>query len=396
MIIRNIHNEEELAESRLLCYKAFKENIDDCPSLEAAMDMFLHCPTTHMKREWKNSMAAFDEQAVMFAQISCAIAPIHFDGKTSQMCTIGDVACIRKGTDAIMALFHALLSQRRKEGVAFSYLFPFSGRYYSQFGYSYCVMCKKWLLNLIQLDRADHGIRVRPYTPMDAPYSEELQRACVGRYNLSMQRTPITWHTARYLSHLITAVAVSSQDIPLGYLTYTTRGQEETRVKITDWTASSPKVLNALLLSLPPHIQSATLVAPDDFPLELMLGELNLHNATCAYQNNGMVRIVDVKAALLAMSHRGSGSLVLEVEDPLLLENTGRWELVWEDGETRTVQRTAEKDPDLSLGIGELSRFVCAGVTKESLRFFAGIPETLAPLLLTCFPHKAVGVFDYF
>lgn len=396
MIIKNIHTVDELAESRLLCYQAFKQNIDNCSSIEAAMEMFQHSPTTLMKREWRNSMAAFDDNGVMFAQISHAISPIHFDGETSQMCAIGDVASIRKGTDAIKTLMHEILLQRREEGVAFSYLFPFSGRYYAQFGFSYCVMCKKWTLNLTQLDRGKKDLMVRPYEFKDKPYIEELQKTFVGRYNLSTHRQEINWHTARDLSHLTTKVAVSSKDIPVGYLTYTTKGQEDASVKITDFAVLKPTVLNPLLVSFLPQAQKATLVVPDDIPLELMIAELNLNNSTSQYQNNGMVRIVNLEKALLQMRHVGTGSLVMEVEDPLLQENNGRWEISWKDGITQTITKISHKRANLHLSIGQLSRFVCSGISKKSLQFFSDIPESLEPTILACFSEKPVGVFDYF
>ncbi len=396
MTIRTLYDEKELAESRLLCYRAFKQNIDNCPSLEAAMDMFLHAPTSRMKKEWKNSMIAIDEQGTMFAHVSNAVFPINFDGATSLMCAIGDVASIQKGTTAIHDLMHAILSKRREEGVAFSYLFPFSGRYYARFGFGYCVMCKKWRLNLTQLEQPGQDVLIRLYEPDDANHAERIQKTCAQKYNLSMQRDSINWHTARDLSHLITKVAVSSENIPLGYLTYTTKDQENGSVKITDVAVSSPAALHALLISFLPQICSAHILLPDDIPLELMMAELNMQGSTCQYQNNGMVRIVALQEALMAMRHQGSGSLILDIDDPLLQENSGTWELSWVDGKTRTVRKTPNEEADMHFGIGELSRFVCAGISEEALQFYPTIPERLWPMVRDCFPEKPVAVFDYF
>ena len=67
------------------------------------------------------------------------------------------------------------------------------------------------------------------------------------------------------------------------------------------------------------------------------------------------VRLVDVGAALSARAYGGDGSVVLDVEDSFLPENTGRWRVG--DG---TAERT-DDEPDLTLGIGELGSVYLGG-----------------------------------
>jgi predicted acetyltransferase len=73
------------------------------------------------------------------------------------------------------------------------------------------------------------------------------------------------------------------------------------------------------------------------------------------------VRIVDVGAALGARAYGGDGSVVLEVEDAFLPENTGRWRVAGGKAE-----RT-EEDADIALGVAELGSAYLGGFTFGEL-----------------------------
>jgi predicted acetyltransferase len=73
--------------------------------------------------------------------------------------------------------------------------------------------------------------------------------------------------------------------------------------------------------------------------------------------SDGMwLRILDVPAALSARTYAGSGTLVLDVEDPLIESNAGRWQITVEGGSggSATVTRT-KAAPDLELDVAALA-----------------------------------------
>ena len=82
------------------------------------------------------------------------------------------------------------------------------------------------------------------------------------------------------------------------------------------------------------------------------------------------VRLVDVGAALSARAYGGDGPVVLEVEDPFLPENAGRWRIAGGKAE-----RT-EAEPDLALDVGELGSAYLGGFTFAEL-VRAGVVEEL-------------------
>ena len=81
------------------------------------------------------------------------------------------------------------------------------------------------------------------------------------------------------------------------------------------------------------------------------------------------VRLVDVGAALSARAYADAAPVVVELDDPFLPENAGRWRIA-AGGAERT-----EDEPDLALGVGELGsvylggfgfgELVRAGVVRE-------------------------------
>jgi predicted acetyltransferase len=73
------------------------------------------------------------------------------------------------------------------------------------------------------------------------------------------------------------------------------------------------------------------------------------------------VRLVDVGAALSARAYGAEGPIVLEVEDPFLPENAGRWRLAG-----GAAERT-EDEADLALDVGELGAAYLGGFTFGEL-----------------------------
>ena len=90
----------------------------------------------------------------------------------------------------------------------------------------------------------------------------------------------------------------------------------------------------------------------------------------CVIGDGLWVRLVDVGAALAARAYGGDGPVVLEVEDPFLPENSGRWRIAG-----GTAERT-DDDADLALDVASSARRTSAGSrSRSSLR--AGVVREL-------------------
>lgn len=112
---------------------------------------------------------------------------------------------------------------------------------------------------------------------------------------------------------------------------------------------------------------------PPDHPLPLLVTEprrLRLRLSDALW-----LRILDVGRALAARSYAADGSLTLDVADPLVADNAGRYRLEAAGGTAR-VERD-EGEPELSLDVSELGSVFLGGVSFEQLAR-AGRVEELA------------------
>lgn len=95
-----------------------------------------------------------------------------------------------------------------------------------------------------------------------------------------------------------------------------------------------------------------------DEPLRWLLADQR-RLVPSAFHDFLWVRLVDVPTALEARTYGQDGVLVLEVDDPLLPGNRGRWLVSQEDGKV-TCEPTGQ-EPDLRLGVAELGALYLGG-----------------------------------
>jgi predicted acetyltransferase len=98
---------------------------------------------------------------------------------------------------------------------------------------------------------------------------------------------------------------------------------------------------------------------PVDHPLVHAL--VNPRRAVLRLYDTLFVRLVDVGAALSARSYAGEEPLVLEVADPFLPDNAGRWRIA--DG----VAERTDDEADLALDVNEVGSLYLGGFGASEL-----------------------------
>ncbi|MCW2760682.1 MAG: hypothetical protein JWR85_883 [Marmoricola sp.] len=107
--------------------------------------------------------------------------------------------------------------------------------------------------------------------------------------------------------------------------------------------------------------------APLDEPLRHLVTDARAVGTTLT--DNLYVRIVDVQAALAARKYAAGVDLVIEVDDPILPANTGRYRIVTDgdpEGSSAEVTRVTSA-PDISMGVLELGSVYLGGVHLTDL-----------------------------
>ena len=115
--------------------------------------------------------------------------------------------------------------------------------------------------------------------------------------------------------------------------------------------------------------------APMDEPLRHLVTDARAVGTSVT--DSLYVRVVDVAAALTARAYAAGVDLVIEVDDPLLPENSGRYRLVTDgaaEGSSAEVTRVTSV-PDVSMGVLELGTIYLGGVPLSDLHRVGRVTE---------------------
>lgn len=118
--------------------------------------------------------------------------------------------------------------------------------------------------------------------------------------------------------------------------------------------------------------------APLDEPLRHLVTDARAVDTSIT--DNLYVRIVDVQAALVARKYAAGVDLVIEVGDPILPANTGRYRIVTDgdpEGSSAEVTRVTSA-PDISMGVLELGSIYLGGVPLNDLHRVRRVTEHTA------------------
>ena len=162
-------------------------------------------------------------------------------------------------------------------------------------------------------------------------------------------------------------LVVELDGVPAGYTLYRVHtsfeaGASTGHVDVIEAVSDGPVATRELWRVLLDMDWKATLKAyllPIDHPL---IHQLRYPRRMKLRVGDGLwVRLVDVGAALSARAYGDDGPVVLEVEDPFLPENAGRWRVA--DG----AAEQTDEEPDLVLDVGELAGPYLGGFTFGEL-----------------------------
>lgn len=398
---------QELEACRRLCFTAFESSIDSTATPGESAAKILSDPVTRMQSTPRNTLAAFLDGAPAACLSSC-IYRVRFDGSEADMAGVGDVASLPRcqGKGVMRELFLQMLSGYYRQRVPFSYLYPFSGTYYAQYGYSYCVKQTLWELNLDKLPHFPREGRMELYSPEQLDAVKTVYEDFTRGLNLAVCREDMEWRHIigqfdPAVDRIFTYVYYDEANCPSGYLIYNReQGKHGGILNCREFCYRSREGLLGLLSfcrSKGAYYEIARIPLPERVPLELLLTEFSLpqNRPTGIRQRmHGMVRVVHVKAALKAARFQGEGRVALNLLDPLLPDNCGLWQIAWKDGQLCSCERRDGcEGAQFTMDIGLFSRLLCRGITPQAASL---LPKELQALPAGLFPAKDAGILEYF
>lgn len=394
MIVRKTLPEESQRVNELFAI-CFEQSYGNCP-IDPENDHAAH---------W----AAFHDDGEMMSTLTISDFAIHFDGHCCPMGGVGGVATLpefrRRG--GIRACFEAALPDLYTLGYDFSYLYPFSTTYYRKFGYECCVQKFEWAVNLGLLNppKADGTFclaeKHRPLTDairaVDTIWEQcfnMMVQHCDEHYQWTNDPEPAVTQEFTY-------VWFDAENTPKGYTTFRLANEHEGRNLVCSRFCFVDKEGFAGLMQLFKSLSSdhtyVKFQTPALLALQYLLPEWSLGAVKWSLlPNGGMVRVINVQNVLKKARYLGSGRCTLEIKDPQISENTGRFTVTFADGKAQSVDRTCE-DADATMPVATFSALI-SGVCdwSEAKHTFSSLEIHRDGGLAQMFYRKPLMICDYF
>lgn len=366
MIIRKI-NPEEFITAEMIETIAFVATSD--------FDEKLKNPTEHCEG-CENVWAAFTDDNVMTSRMTVIPFTMMFDGNEVKMAGIGGVASLPEYRNAggIRNIFTEVMKEMREKEQVFSYLYPFSHKYYRKFGYEMCYdrRAVKFPLSALK-DRNPTGSLTFFKKDDDIKAYTNIYWQFINNKNLSIVRDEKGFkefiNKDPYKTRQYTYLWHNKEDEPKSYITFLGNPRENdlgTQMNIREFAWVDTEGLHGMLSCLgrfDAQYDEVFWEAPDIVDLYSIISEP--YDLKVLLQCGGMNRIIDVKKALeLIKAPCGEGRAVIAVTDLFLDWNNKSFEIIWGGGQLKVKEALTE--PDVTVSVQTLVKLVCGYFTPNT------------------------------
>lgn len=352
-----------------------------------------------------DTWAAFTEDDEMMASMCVLPYQIYFDGQRVPMAGIGAVCTYPqfRSHSCIRGIFEQILPMLYQDKVPFSFLYPFSEKFYRKFGYERSAQNRTWTLDLNHLPTYEYQESGRMHlcrTKEEQKKLKAIYEEFAARHNLCISRDEYDWEhwknsepfkNNRYLYYY---ERKTEQGVECaGYFVFDHK-QDGERL-IMDCKEFVYKDMDALraLLALAQTFRGTyaaiRLSQPDTVNLEYFIEDY-AKSISCSdsIRQKGMVRVICVEEVLKLAKYRGNGSLSVRITDEQIEENNRVFEVTWQEGKAVSVtpHPVSEVQPDVELSVG---LFASAMVGSLSVSDMTYRPE----ICWHCDPSMAEGIF---
>lgn len=397
MSVRELKTPEELLESGKIQSVAFGFSWD----MEEARKNLEKPDSRH-----NVTFGHFNEEGVLTSCLELPEYQVYYEGAAAPMVGVGGVSSLpeyRHG-GAVRNIFHTALRWMWNQGAVFSSLYPFSHAYYRKFGYELCQICTQYKLPVEALASFPCTCSVKMFQPGGdlAPF-QKIYDAGLGRRNLAVCREERHWkkllekdpYKERYYTYLL------EKDFqPLAYVVLALKAPAaDPKVGVVkELGFFSPEGLFqslGLLHRLAAQYGVFQLTLPDDVPLAALLEDS--YNLTPAFTEQPMARVIRVEKALERKAPPEGTGYTLKVEDQLLPENSGVFQVENREGRVSVTKLPESSPADLSLDVRVLSQLLLGYLSLEESLYKPGVTLTGSrEILASAFPKRSVFLTEYF
>ncbi|MEB2321333.1 MAG: GNAT family N-acetyltransferase [Sorangiineae bacterium] len=326
---------------------------------------------------------AREDGAVLGGSVSIDMGQ-YFGGARVTLAAISGVVVApeHRGRGVARALVEAELSRAAEDGVALAALYPTTFALYRKLGFEPAGCRFRHAVGVAELPRAERELEVRALRSEDTASLRELYELVARDEPGSLARSDFVWNRIRRPrgEHARGYLALADGR-PEGYLYLTqsrnARGRYD--LSLSDFVSASARATRALLGFIAEHrtlADQVTFAAGLGAPALAHLPE----RASAEVAEHWMLRLVDARVALETRGYPAgvSARLELELDDPLLANNRGRFVLEVEEGCGRVAAGGAGALHVGARGLGPLYSGFAAPRALARAGLLAGSERALA------------------
>lgn len=386
MIVRKIRPEEVKRTEELfsICFNSsyYNENTPE--------HLYHKYVTNPQNREQEHCLERFavfeDDDKTMMSCIVMQPFHVNYHTHSEPMLSIGGVATLPqyRKHGGMGACFQAVLPYMYQKGIVFSYLYPFSTKYYNKFGYELC--CKRHLYHIALPYIPAYKISGSCYlldsatvsqASKDIPYIYEKWQS---QYNMMVVNNHYDYRFIEsadpYKDQTFTYIYRSSAGTPLAYMTFKCNvNSRQNKLECTRFFYINIEGLQGLLTlakSFSNDYSHICFSLPPDQILEPILPEWSMGAVNCELIPHGMVRVIQVQKVLQDSLYIGDGKLTIKIIDNYIKENNKIFQVTFENNHCIDILQV-HSDPDITMPISAFSGFIAGTYKTDSLSLFEDV-----------------------
>jgi predicted acetyltransferase len=274
-----------------------------------------------------------------------------------------------RGRGTASRMMAAMLEETRAAGFPISTLYPATKPLYGKVGYASAGNRITYRLPFGVM----RGLRADPNPeltfPVDRSILASIQAERARRTNGLLERCELLWQRALdSAGKPLDTWLIPGDAGPEGYLTIGAKQPDRT-LHVEDWAALTPRAGRAILGFLAGWHSQANAITWAGGPEDMLIHLMPEVGATIASWEQWMLRVTDVAGALTARGWPGGiqAALTLNVTDPLLAGNGGRYRLEVADGKAGVERLSGSGAADISLGVDALATLYTGHLSPRAM-----------------------------
>lgn len=368
MITRKIKN-GELRRAFEIANISFELEIHNLDIEDPIEEYLTKNPKTRFDLYCMEHWASFlDDDSTMLGSIMVTPYEVYFDGNICSMGGVGAVSTLPqyRGMGAVGSCMNKYLNDSYKSGFIFSSLFPFSRCFYQKFGYDIGSNIIVYSIDLrsIKKLKAKGTIEILENGKGLNDVKKVYEDFSLG-YNLSSFRKDIDFNwlfdvnSAKQKKYVYLYKNIYGE--PKAVMLFEKKASGSSfNMECSHFYFSDQEGLLGLLdfcASFSTYYSKLYFKAPENINIPDMLNDIALYPLERNLHFNGMVRVINVQKVLEMAQYCGTGSIIIKVNDDVILENNKIFNVTFKDKKAISVL-TGDYEWDIELSINDFSRFI--------------------------------------